>query len=137
MHCLYFSQRKYTETVYVGQPAGTPVLQVHAMRDNTSERRHFLLCSLNPFRVSQVYSSWFNLDVNTGVLSLNKTLEESDFAGLGEEQSSWQKQMDTLTLAACRAATSAITYPQDSFSFQISFSVSLEDNISVAFYAVI
>lgn len=84
MHALYFSQSQYIETVYVGQPAGSPILQVHAMRDIVSERPHFFLCLPNPFRVSQVYSSWFSIDVNTGVLSLNKTLEESDFAGLCE-----------------------------------------------------
>lgn len=77
---LYFSQNEYIETVYVGQPAGTPVLQVHAMRDGDTERPHFYLCS----RRGSAHVSWFRLDISTGVLSLNKTLEESDFASLCE-----------------------------------------------------
>uniref|UniRef100_A0A8D3D8C3 Proto-oncogene tyrosine-protein kinase receptor Ret n=1 Tax=Scophthalmus maximus TaxID=52904 RepID=A0A8D3D8C3_SCOMX len=74
---LYFPQNEYIETVYVGQPAGTPILQVHAMLDSDSERPHFYLCWSSLRRPA--YSSWFHLDVNTGILSLNKTLEESDF----------------------------------------------------------
>uniref|UniRef100_A0A3Q1F3V9 Proto-oncogene tyrosine-protein kinase receptor Ret n=1 Tax=Acanthochromis polyacanthus TaxID=80966 RepID=A0A3Q1F3V9_9TELE len=76
---LYFPQNEYIETMYVGQPAGTPVLQVHAMLDSDSERPHFYLCWMSPLK-RQAYSSWFNLDISTGVLSLSKTLEESDFA---------------------------------------------------------
>uniref|UniRef100_A0A3Q3IZM7 Proto-oncogene tyrosine-protein kinase receptor Ret n=1 Tax=Monopterus albus TaxID=43700 RepID=A0A3Q3IZM7_MONAL len=75
---LYFPQNEYTETVYVGQPANTPILQVHAMLDSNSERPHFYLCVLNAFR-RPPYSSWFHMDINTGILSLNKNLEESDF----------------------------------------------------------
>lgn len=80
---LYFSQNEYIETVYVGQPAGTPVLQVHAMRDSDTERPHFYLCWMNSLR-RPAPVSWFRLDISTGVLSLNKTLEESDFASLCE-----------------------------------------------------
>uniref|UniRef100_A0A3Q1GIG3 Proto-oncogene tyrosine-protein kinase receptor Ret n=1 Tax=Acanthochromis polyacanthus TaxID=80966 RepID=A0A3Q1GIG3_9TELE len=83
---LYFPQNEYIETMYVGQPAGTPVLQVHAMLDSDSERPHFYLCWMSPLK-RQAYSSWFNLDISTGVLSLSKTLEESDFALL--HQKSW------------------------------------------------
>lgn len=80
---MYFSQNEYIETVYVGQPAGTPVLQVHAMRDGDTERPHFYLCWMNSLR-RPAHVSWFRLDISTGVLSLNKTLEESDFASLCE-----------------------------------------------------
>lgn len=81
---LYFSQYDYTETVYIGQPAGTPVLQVYAQRDSDAERPHFYLCRMNSLsRVAHI--SWFSIDVNTGVLYLNKTLEESDFASLTGE----------------------------------------------------
>ncbi|XP_076599868.1 proto-oncogene tyrosine-protein kinase receptor Ret isoform X1 [Chaetodon auriga] len=83
---LYFPQNEYLETVYVGQPAGTPVLQVHAMLDGETERPHFYLCWASSLRRPS-YSSWFNLDINTGILFLNKTLEESDFALL--YQKSW------------------------------------------------
>ncbi|KAF1375990.1 hypothetical protein PFLUV_G00225920 [Perca fluviatilis] len=83
---LYFPQNEYIETVYVGQQAGTPILQVHAMLDSDSERPHFYLCWKSSIR-RPAYSSWFNMDVNTGILYLNKTLEESDFALLN--QHSW------------------------------------------------
>ncbi|XP_026165362.1 proto-oncogene tyrosine-protein kinase receptor Ret [Mastacembelus armatus] len=75
---LYFPQNEYTETVYIGQPAGTPILQVQAMLDSNSERPHFYLCGPISYRRPS-YSSWFHLDINTGILSLNKTLDESDF----------------------------------------------------------
>lgn len=80
---LYFPQKEYIETVYVGQPAGTPILQIHAMLDGDSERPHFYLCWSSLLK-RPTYSSWFNMDVATGTLSLNKTLEESDFASLRE-----------------------------------------------------
>ncbi|CAG04714.1 unnamed protein product, partial [Tetraodon nigroviridis] len=86
---LYFSQSEYIETVYVGQPAGTPVLQVHALRDNVTELPHFYLCWVKFLR-RPAYISWFSLDVNTGVLYLNKTLEESDFASVCEPYTSNQ-----------------------------------------------
>ncbi|XP_004077559.1 proto-oncogene tyrosine-protein kinase receptor Ret [Oryzias latipes] len=73
---LYFPQKEYIETVYVGQPAGTPVLQVHAMQDSAAERPHFSLCwARRPY-----YASWFHMDVTTGVLYLNRTLEPADFS---------------------------------------------------------
>lgn len=80
---IYLSQHEYIETVYIGQPAGTPVLQVYALRDNVAEQPHFYLCSTYSRR-HPAYVSWFSVDVNTGVLYLNKTLEESDFASLCE-----------------------------------------------------
>lgn len=85
---LYFPQNEYIETVYVGQTAGTPILQVHAMMDHDYERPHFYLCYLSSIRRPPYYSSWFHLDINTGVLYLNKTLEESDFTSLSESQAS-------------------------------------------------
>ncbi|KAK0149935.1 Proto-oncogene tyrosine-protein kinase receptor Ret [Merluccius polli] len=60
---LYFPQNEYLETVYVGQPAGSPVLQVHSMPDSSAERPHFYLC----FGAARapLYSHWFHLDVST------------------------------------------------------------------------
>lgn len=69
----------------MGQPAGTPVLQLHALLDRESERPHFYLCTLSSLR-RLAHMSWFNMDVSTGVLSLSKTLEESDFASPCEFQ---------------------------------------------------
>nr|XP_057908550.1 proto-oncogene tyrosine-protein kinase receptor Ret isoform X2 [Doryrhamphus excisus] len=76
---LYFPQNEYKETIYIGQPAGSKVLQVHAMLDGELEQPHFYLCWFSAVK-RPAYSSWFNMDINTGVLSLNKTLEENDFA---------------------------------------------------------
>lgn len=87
---LYFPQSEYTETVYVGQPSGTQILQVHALLDRDSERPHFYLCPVNAHK-RPPYISWFHLDMSTGVLSLNKTLEESDFAQLNQKLWSVQK----------------------------------------------
>ncbi|XP_005735104.1 proto-oncogene tyrosine-protein kinase receptor Ret [Pundamilia nyererei] len=84
--CLYFPQKEYIETVYVGQQAGTPILQVHAMRDDKTEKPHFYLCPTKTATPPH-YSSWFYMNINTGTLFLNKTLEESDFAQL--YQRSW------------------------------------------------
>uniref|UniRef100_A0A8C9TXF6 Proto-oncogene tyrosine-protein kinase receptor Ret n=1 Tax=Scleropages formosus TaxID=113540 RepID=A0A8C9TXF6_SCLFO len=78
---LYFPQRVYMESVYVGQQAGSPVLQLHAMADTEQERPRFFLCWSNMLK-PQHYSSWFTLDENTGILSMNKTLDWSDFSGL-------------------------------------------------------
>ncbi|KAG7279834.1 hypothetical protein CRUP_013744 [Coryphaenoides rupestris] len=80
---LDFPQNEYLETVYLGQPAGSPVLQVHAVPDTSTERAHFYLCYPTALR-APAYTHWFHMDVNTGVLYLNKTLEESDFAPLRE-----------------------------------------------------
>lgn len=64
--------------MYVGQYAGTPVLQVHAMVESDSQQPHFYLCWNNPQK-PPTYAPWFHLDETTGILSMNKTLEWSDF----------------------------------------------------------
>ncbi|KAF4105797.1 proto-oncogene tyrosine-protein kinase receptor Ret isoform X1 [Onychostoma macrolepis] len=74
---LYFPQRLYTESIYVGQPQGSLVLQVHSLRESTTERPYFALCSHR-----DTYASWFHMDEATGVLSMNKTLEWSDFSSI-------------------------------------------------------
>uniref|UniRef100_A0A8C7MGY7 Proto-oncogene tyrosine-protein kinase receptor Ret n=1 Tax=Oncorhynchus kisutch TaxID=8019 RepID=A0A8C7MGY7_ONCKI len=75
---LYFPQNQYKETVYVGQYAGTPVLQVHAMVESDSQQPHFYLW-WNTLLKPPTYAPWFHLDETTGILSMNKTLEWSDF----------------------------------------------------------
>ncbi|XP_033956030.1 proto-oncogene tyrosine-protein kinase receptor Ret [Pseudochaenichthys georgianus] len=95
---LYFPQKEYFETVYVGQVAGTPILQVHAMLDSNSEQPRYYLC-----RTSSTirHSSWFHLDVNTGILFLNKTLEENDFTL--SNQPSWSvKKLVLLAMVSKR-----------------------------------
>ncbi|MEQ2220872.1 hypothetical protein ILYODFUR_010003 [Ilyodon furcidens] len=91
---LYFPQKEYTETVYVGQPAGTPILQVHAMLDSRSERPHFYLCGGR----RPVFTLWFQMDVQTGELSLSKMLDETDFASL--YQNSWPAKRLSLQVMA-------------------------------------
>ncbi|XP_033835766.1 proto-oncogene tyrosine-protein kinase receptor Ret [Periophthalmus magnuspinnatus] len=98
---LYFPQTEYTETVYVGQSAGTPILQLYSLLDSDTERPHFYLCWTGAPRV---YSSWFSMDVHTGVLSLNKTLEESDFALLNQKL--WSVQKLTLKTMALPSSSS-------------------------------
>uniref|UniRef100_A0A8C7UPR1 Proto-oncogene tyrosine-protein kinase receptor Ret n=1 Tax=Oncorhynchus mykiss TaxID=8022 RepID=A0A8C7UPR1_ONCMY len=71
---LYFPQNQYKETVYVGQYAGTPVLQVHAMVESDSQQPHFYLWWNTPLK-PPTYAPWFHLDETTGILSMNKTLE--------------------------------------------------------------
>lgn len=80
---LYFPQSTYTESVYVGQAAGTPVLQVHAMQDRASEQPHFCLY-WRKIQKPVPYVSWFHIDAVTGVLYMNKTLDWTDFESICE-----------------------------------------------------
>ncbi|XP_008428251.1 proto-oncogene tyrosine-protein kinase receptor Ret isoform X1 [Poecilia reticulata] len=112
---LYFPQREYTETVYVGQEAGTPVLQVHAMLDGRSERPHFYLCgSRRP-----PYALWFQMDVQTGELSLSKTLEETDFASL--YQNSWPAKRLTLQVMALNSVSKRAPCSRNSAHITLDF----------------
>uniref|UniRef100_A0A1A8IE89 Proto-oncogene tyrosine-protein kinase receptor Ret n=1 Tax=Nothobranchius kuhntae TaxID=321403 RepID=A0A1A8IE89_NOTKU len=95
---LYFPQKEYMETVYVGQPAGTLVLQVHAMLDNDSEQPHFTLCGRK-----QRYSSWFYMNGNTGELFLDKTLEDTDLASL--DHNSWLEKKLTFQVMVLNGFT--------------------------------
>uniref|UniRef100_A0A8C8C8E4 receptor protein-tyrosine kinase n=1 Tax=Oncorhynchus tshawytscha TaxID=74940 RepID=A0A8C8C8E4_ONCTS len=58
----------------VGQYAGTPVLQVHAMVESDSQQPHFYLWWNTPLK-PPTYAPWFHLDETTGILSMNKTLD--------------------------------------------------------------
>ncbi|XP_065152790.1 proto-oncogene tyrosine-protein kinase receptor Ret isoform X2 [Paramisgurnus dabryanus] len=78
---LYFPQSEYSDSIYVGQPQGSPVLQVHSMLETSTEKPYFSICWRNPQRPSP-YASWFYIDETSGVLFMNKTLEWSDFSSL-------------------------------------------------------
>ncbi|KAI7805213.1 proto-oncogene tyrosine-protein kinase receptor Ret [Triplophysa rosa] len=78
---LYFPQSEYSESIYVGQQQGTPVLQIHSMLETPAEKPYFSLCWRNPQR-PPAYASWFHMDETSGVLLMNKTLEWSDFSSL-------------------------------------------------------
>ncbi|TRZ04006.1 hypothetical protein DNTS_001160 [Danionella cerebrum] len=85
---LYFPQRLYTESIYVGQPQGSAVLQIIAMLESPTERPYFFMCSHREF-----YASWFHVDESSGVLSLNKTLEWGDFSSLRSSSSRSPKEL--------------------------------------------
>uniref|UniRef100_A0A3Q2QS21 Proto-oncogene tyrosine-protein kinase receptor Ret n=1 Tax=Fundulus heteroclitus TaxID=8078 RepID=A0A3Q2QS21_FUNHE len=114
---LYFPHKEYTETVYVGQPAGTPILQVHAMLDSRSERPHFYLCGGGR---RPAYTLWFQMDVQSGELSLSKTLEERDFASLS--QNSWPaKRLSLLVMALNNVSKRATCIPKISAFITLDF----------------
>ncbi|GCB64320.1 hypothetical protein scyTo_0004583 [Scyliorhinus torazame] len=77
---LYFPRKTYQTTVYVGQSADTPLLQIYALPDEGDRTAYFGFCNnlLNGFR-----QQWFRIDERSGVFYLNKTLEESDLNLLG------------------------------------------------------
>ncbi|GCC34906.1 proto-oncogene tyrosine-protein kinase receptor Ret isoform X1 [Chiloscyllium punctatum] len=77
---LYFPRKTYQTTVYIGQPADTPLLQVYALPEEGNRTAYFGFCNnlLNGFR-----HQWFRIDERSGVFYLNKTLEENDLQLLG------------------------------------------------------
>ncbi|KAJ6661650.1 hypothetical protein lerEdw1_013889, partial [Lerista edwardsae] len=83
---LYFPRVEYDETIYLDEPEGTPLLQIHALKDSEEEEVYFWLCPL--VRIPQVGlkdNLWFQIGEKTGLLFLNKSLEREDvdqlFAG--------------------------------------------------------
>ncbi|XP_051945820.1 proto-oncogene tyrosine-protein kinase receptor Ret-like [Xyrauchen texanus] len=78
---LYFPQSEYSESIYVGQLQGSVVLQVHSMLETPAERPFFSLCWRHS-KKAPPYASWFHMDEASGVLSMNKTLEWSDFGSI-------------------------------------------------------
>ncbi|TFK09499.1 caveolin-1 [Platysternon megacephalum] len=77
---LYFPRKDYSETVYIDQPAGTPLLHIRALRDSHGEVAHFQLCQrLSIYRVGPYENHWFQIKEKTGLLYLNKSLDRGDF----------------------------------------------------------
>ncbi|XP_006114467.1 proto-oncogene tyrosine-protein kinase receptor Ret isoform X3 [Pelodiscus sinensis] len=77
---LYFPRKEYSENVYIDQPAGTPLLHIHALRDSHGEVAHFQLCQrLSIYRVGSYENHWFQIREKTGLLYLNKSLDRGDF----------------------------------------------------------
>ncbi|KAL2083232.1 hypothetical protein ACEWY4_021005 [Coilia grayii] len=58
------------------------------MRDTDSETPHFYLCWTGR---PPLYASWFHMDEATGVVSMNKTLEWSDFSSVDKGLAPWKK----------------------------------------------
>ncbi|XP_074856176.1 proto-oncogene tyrosine-protein kinase receptor Ret [Carettochelys insculpta] len=77
---LYFPRKDYSETVYIDQPAGTPLLHIRALRDSHGEMAHFQLCqNLYIYHVGSYENHWFQIREKTGLLYLNKSLDRGDF----------------------------------------------------------
>ncbi|GAB0192344.1 proto-oncogene tyrosine-protein kinase receptor Ret [Grus japonensis] len=82
---LYFPRKEYSENVYIDQPAGTPLLRIHALRDSHGETAHFHLCqNLIISRARSHENHWFQIREKTGLLYLSKSLDREDFNMLSE-----------------------------------------------------
>ncbi|TSK22694.1 Proto-oncogene tyrosine-protein kinase receptor Ret [Bagarius yarrelli] len=104
---LYFTQSTYSESIYVGQAAGTPVLQVHAMKDKASEQPYFTLY-WRKLQKPSVYASWFQIDAITGVIYMNKTLDWTDFESI---PNSWAVTAKKLSLKVSAVPMSRASFP--------------------------
>uniref|UniRef100_A0A669Q5B0 Ret proto-oncogene n=1 Tax=Phasianus colchicus TaxID=9054 RepID=A0A669Q5B0_PHACC len=70
----------YSENVYIDQPAGTPLLRIHALRDSHGESAHFHLCqNLIISRARSHENHWFQIREKMGLLYLSKSLDREDF----------------------------------------------------------
>nr|XP_020657948.1 proto-oncogene tyrosine-protein kinase receptor Ret isoform X2 [Pogona vitticeps] len=77
---LYFPRREYHENVYLEQPGGTSLLQIHALKDSEDEEVYFWLCpQLHIPRAGAKDNLWFQISEKTGLLFLNKSLDREDF----------------------------------------------------------
>ena len=77
---LYFPRKEYSENVYMDQPAGTPLLRIHALRDSHGEVARFHLCqNLIISRARSLANNWFQIREKTGLLYLSKSLDREDF----------------------------------------------------------
>ncbi|XP_042317097.1 proto-oncogene tyrosine-protein kinase receptor Ret isoform X1 [Sceloporus undulatus] len=80
---LYFPRKEYHENVYLDQPAGTPLLQIHALKDSEEEEIYFWLCpQLHIPRAGNKDNLWFQIKEKSGLLFLNRTLDREDFETL-------------------------------------------------------
>lgn len=77
---LYFPRKEYLENVYIDEPAGTPLLRIHTLRDSHGEVAHFHLCqNLIISRARSHENNWFQIREKTGLLYLSKSLDREDF----------------------------------------------------------
>ncbi|XP_028844947.1 proto-oncogene tyrosine-protein kinase receptor Ret isoform X2 [Denticeps clupeoides] len=116
---LYFPHYEYSERIYIGQPAGTPVVQIHSMRETESEWPHFYLC----WRASRppLYASWFHMNETTGLLSLTKTLEWNDFATVDKNPFGATKKLALVAVASRMREPDCHMWPS------VSITVTLEN----------
>lgn len=81
---LYFSRDAYWERLYVDQPAGTPLLYVHALRDSPEEVPSFRLGQhlYSAYRTRLHENDWIRIHEDTGLLYLNQSLDHSSWEQL-------------------------------------------------------
>ncbi|XP_012634397.1 proto-oncogene tyrosine-protein kinase receptor Ret [Microcebus murinus] len=81
---LYFSRDAYWEKLYVDQPAGTPLLYVHALRDAPEEVPSFRLSPhlYGAYRTRLHENNWIRVQEDTGLLYLNQSLDHSSWEKL-------------------------------------------------------
>lgn len=81
---LYFSRDAYWEKLYVDQPAGTPLLYVHALRDTPDEVPSFRLGQhlYGAYRKRLHENDWIRIQEDTGLLYLNWSLNHSSWEKL-------------------------------------------------------
>uniref|UniRef100_A0A452FIE1 Proto-oncogene tyrosine-protein kinase receptor Ret n=1 Tax=Capra hircus TaxID=9925 RepID=A0A452FIE1_CAPHI len=81
---LYFSRDAYWEKLYVDQPAGTPLLYVHALRDVPEEVPSFRLGQhlYGAYRTRLHENDWVRIQEDTGLLYLNQSLDHSSWEKL-------------------------------------------------------
>ncbi|XP_029419226.1 proto-oncogene tyrosine-protein kinase receptor Ret isoform X2 [Nannospalax galili] len=81
---LYFSRDAYRERLYVDQPAGTPLLYVHALRDAPGEVPSFRLGQYlyGAYRTRLHENDWIRIQEDTGLLYLNQSLNHSSWEQL-------------------------------------------------------
>ncbi|XP_040176609.1 proto-oncogene tyrosine-protein kinase receptor Ret [Rana temporaria] len=92
---LYFTRKDYLEDVYRNQPAGSIILQVHAMSDVPGEERHYTLCHTYMY---EKYKRFFHMDRNTGILYLNQTMTKKDFAEISSKSPWFKLKVSTASL---------------------------------------
>ncbi|PNI15144.1 RET isoform 7, partial [Pan troglodytes] len=74
----------YWEKLYVDQPAGTPLLYVHALRDAPEEVPSFRLGQhlYGTYRTRLHENNWICIQEDTGLLYLNRSLDHSSWEKL-------------------------------------------------------
>ncbi|KAM6157288.1 proto-oncogene tyrosine-protein kinase receptor Ret isoform 9-T9 [Erethizon dorsatum] len=104
---LYFPRDAYWERLYLDQPAGTPLLYVHALRDAPGEVPSFHLGQhlYGVYHKPLHRNDWIRVE-DTGLLYLNRSLDLS----------SWEQ----LSLRTCSSLSSReICFPENGLSFRI------------------
>ncbi|KAB0354010.1 hypothetical protein FD755_023297 [Muntiacus reevesi] len=81
---LYFSRDAYWEKLYVDQPAGTPLLYVHALQDVPEEMPSFRLGQhlYSTYHTWLHENDWIRIQEDTGLLYLNQSLDHSSWEKL-------------------------------------------------------